>query len=116
MRLVRARAAAHLSWWRADLRSDAVPRDVGKGRPRSDPHGWLLDARHEDLSRLARLSRRRVPDHRRPAETGEASDDRADGPQGLQAFRRDQRGDRKSVVWGTMVSVRVDPGGRRIIN
>src|SRR3546814_1248289 len=64
------------SLWRADLRSDAVPRDVGKGRPRSDPQSRLLDARHEDLSRLARLSRRRFPDHRRPAETGEASDHR----------------------------------------
>src|SRR3546814_18849786 len=26
------------------------------------------------------------------------------------------RGDRKSVVWGKSVSVRVDPGGRRLIN
>src|SRR3546814_12292530 len=31
------------------------------------------------------------------------------------ARRRDQAGDRKSVVSGKRVSVRVDPGGRRII-
>src|SRR3546814_14057441 len=85
---------------------------------------WSSDVCSSDLCRGSRL-RRRPADRRRSQPRSPApvrrhvprqrSQARSDAPGSRRAWRRAARQDRKSVVSGKSVSVRVNLGGRRII-
>src|SRR3546814_17802643 len=86
----------------SDWSSDVCSSDLGTGGARHQQHG-------EDERALAAVEVTEMPEH-----------DAADGPHDEadaigRETRQDDRQDRKSVVEGKSVSVRVDLGGRRII-
>src|SRR3546814_17194329 len=96
--------------------------------PAVEPGGRLSDpdagpgrtaalAVYRDPARPARPQRARMAFRHRDLDAGHglAPVRRTKRHAAPSRLRRDRRGDRKSVVWGKSVSVRVDLGGRRSI-
>src|SRR3546814_13002721 len=93
-----------ISDWSSDVCSSDLPSDPG-GR-----HRFLLAVAARSRAFLDRRAQRP-----RAGDSGAASRDLPDGEGARGAGLARGTGDRKDVVWGQSVAVRVDLGGRRII-